>query len=44
MEYPTYSQDMTYAAFDHPVFDCDHHFYETADAFTRYLPKEHAAR
>ena len=42
MEYPTYSQDMTYAAFDHPVFDCDHHFYETADAFTRYLPKEHA--
>ena len=27
---------------DFPVFDVDNHMYETQDAFTRYLPKEHA--
>jgi predicted TIM-barrel fold metal-dependent hydrolase len=27
---------------DFPVFDADNHFYETTDAFTRYLPKEYA--
>lgn len=41
MEYPDFSTDMTFSQFEHRVFDCDHHFYETADAFTRYLPKEH---
>ena len=24
-----------------PVFDADHHLYETQDCFTRYLPREH---
>lgn len=38
MEYSRYSPDMTFADFGHPVFDCDFHFYEGADAFTRYLP------
>ena len=27
---------------DFPVFDADHHLYETEDAFTRHLPAEHA--
>jgi predicted TIM-barrel fold metal-dependent hydrolase len=27
---------------DFPVFDADNHLYETEDAFTRYLPEEHA--
>jgi predicted TIM-barrel fold metal-dependent hydrolase len=27
-------------ALDFPVFDADNHFYETVDAFTRYLPPE----
>src|SRR3978361_2243664 len=27
---------------DYPIFDADNHFYETKDAFTRYLPKEYA--
>ncbi|MGE0881399.1 MAG: amidohydrolase family protein [Acidimicrobiia bacterium] len=35
-----YSPDMEFTSFDHPVFDCDFHFYETAESFTRYLPKE----
>ena len=26
---------------DFPVFDADNHFYETTDAFTRYLPAEY---
>ena len=26
---------------DFPVFDADNHLYETQDAFTRFLPKEH---
>ena len=38
MEYSSYSPDMTYADYEHPVFDCDFHFYEGADAFTRHLP------
>jgi predicted TIM-barrel fold metal-dependent hydrolase len=42
MDYPKHSPDMAYSAFPGPVFDCDHHFYETADAFTRYLPDEYA--
>jgi predicted TIM-barrel fold metal-dependent hydrolase len=28
-------------ACDFPVFDADNHLYETEDAFTRFLPKEH---
>ena len=24
-----------------PVFDADNHFYETTEAFTRYLPKQY---
>jgi len=27
---------------DFPVFDADNHFYETTDAFTRYLPSEYS--
>jgi predicted TIM-barrel fold metal-dependent hydrolase len=27
---------------DFPVFDADNHMYETTDAFTKYLPEEHA--
>jgi predicted TIM-barrel fold metal-dependent hydrolase len=27
---------------DFPVFDADNHFYETTDAFTRYLPAEYS--
>ncbi|WP_197028877.1 amidohydrolase family protein [Blastococcus sp. URHD0036] len=27
---------------DFPVFDADNHFYETTDAFTKYLPAEYA--
>jgi predicted TIM-barrel fold metal-dependent hydrolase len=27
---------------DYPVFDADNHFYETTDAFTRYLPPEYS--
>ncbi|MCB0994821.1 MAG: amidohydrolase [Acidimicrobiales bacterium] len=42
MEYREHSAEMTYSSFDHPVFDCDFHFYEGADAFTRYLPDEYA--
>ncbi|MDE3202770.1 MAG: amidohydrolase family protein [Acidobacteriota bacterium] len=30
---------MTHAKVDFQVFDADNHMYETADAFTRYLPK-----
>ncbi len=41
MEYTRYSPDMTFSDFGHPVFDCDFHFYEGADAFTRYLPDEY---
>lgn len=41
MEYPKFSTDMAYSEVGHRVFDCDHHFYETADAFTRYLPSEY---
>src|SRR6478736_1136422 len=26
---------------DFPIFDADNHLYETEDAFTRHLPKEH---
>ena len=36
-----YSPDMTFTELPYKVFDCDFHFYETADAFTRYLPKEY---
>lgn len=41
MEYSAHSPEMTYSSFDHPVFDCDFHLYEGADAFTRYLPEEY---
>ncbi len=40
MDYSQHSADMTYSDFAHPVFDCDFHFYEGVDAFTRYLPPE----
>ena len=42
MEYPIHSNEMTYSDFASPVFDCDFHFYETADAFTRYLPAQYS--
>ena len=41
MEYSRYSRDMSFSEFGHPVFDCDFHLYEGADAFTRYLPQAH---
>ena len=41
MDYPKHAADMAYSDFPAPVFDCDFHLYETADAFTRYLPEEH---
>jgi predicted TIM-barrel fold metal-dependent hydrolase len=41
MEYARYSPDMTFSDFGHPVFDCDFHFYEGADAFTRHLPEQY---
>ena len=41
MEFHQYSPDMTYTERPYPVFDCDMHFYEEADSFTRYLPNEY---
>jgi hypothetical protein len=41
MEYSSHSPDMSYSEFAHPVFDCDFHLYEGADAFTRYLPSQY---
>src|SRR5579883_2132425 len=41
MEYKRYSPEMSFTEFDHPVFDCDFHFYEGVDAFTRYLPERY---
>ncbi|MCB1005596.1 MAG: hypothetical protein KDB35_15535, partial [Acidimicrobiales bacterium] len=41
MEYTPYAPDMSFSDFDHPVFDCDFHFYEEADSFTRYLPEQY---
>ncbi len=41
MEFQQYSPDMTYTERPYPVFDCDMHFYEEADSFTRYLPNEY---
>lgn len=38
MEYKRYSPQMSFSEFGHPVFDCDFHFYEGVDAFTRHLP------
>ena len=29
---------------DPPVFDCDNHYYEAADAFTRHVPRDMQAR
>ena len=26
---------------DFPVYDCDHHYYEPAEAFLKYLPDEY---
>jgi predicted TIM-barrel fold metal-dependent hydrolase len=39
MDYRRYSPEMSYSEFGHPVFDCDFHLYEGADAFTRHLPE-----
>jgi predicted TIM-barrel fold metal-dependent hydrolase len=41
VDYQRYSPDMLFTDFDHPVFDCDFHFYEGVDAFTRYLPEQY---
>ena len=41
MEYRRYSPDMSYSDFAHAVFDCDFHFYEGVDAFTRHLPSQY---
>ena len=41
MDYREHSADMSYSACDYPVFDCDFHFYEGVDAFTRHLPSEY---
>jgi len=42
VEYPNHSNEMHYSDFASPVFDCDFHLYETADAFTRYLPAQYS--
>ena len=42
MEFAPDSPDMEFTDIGHPVFDCDFHFYETAESFTRYLPKEYS--
>ncbi len=42
MEFHPYSPEMSFTELPYKVFDCDFHFYETADSFTRYLPKEYA--
>ena len=34
----------TAARYQGPIFDADTHLYETPDAFSRYMPKEHAER
>jgi predicted TIM-barrel fold metal-dependent hydrolase len=39
MEFTPHAPDMSYTELPYPVFDCDFHFYETADSFTRYLPE-----
>ena len=39
MEFIPFKPDMEFTDIGHPVFDCDFHFYETAEAFTRYLPE-----
>jgi predicted TIM-barrel fold metal-dependent hydrolase len=41
VEFTRYSPEMTYTELPYEVFDCDFHFYETADSFTRYLPGEY---
>jgi len=41
VEFSIYRPDMSFTDFDHPVFDCDFHFYEEADSFTRYLPEQY---
>ena len=41
MEFQQHSPQMTYTERPYPVFDCDMHFYEEADSFTRYLPKQY---
>jgi predicted TIM-barrel fold metal-dependent hydrolase len=33
---------MEFTDIGYPVFDCDFHFYETAESFTRYLPAEYS--
>ena len=38
------SREKTGHRYTGPIFDADTHLYETADAFTRYLPKEYAER
>jgi predicted TIM-barrel fold metal-dependent hydrolase len=42
MEFTPFKPDMEFTDIGHPVFDCDFHFYETAESFTRYLPKEYS--
>ena len=42
MEFTPWSNDMEFTDIKTPVFDCDFHFYETAESFTRYLPKEYS--
>lgn len=41
MEFRQHSAEMEYTDCGMPVFDCDFHFYEGVDAFTRYLPSEY---
>jgi predicted TIM-barrel fold metal-dependent hydrolase len=40
MEFVHYSPDMSFTEVPYRVFDCDQHFYETTESFTRYLPAE----
>lgn len=41
MRYSEYSEDLEFTDFNAPVFDCDMHLYETAESFTRHLPKQY---
>lgn len=35
---------MSSRSLPYPVFDIDNHMYETTDALTKYLPKEHRGK
>ncbi len=42
MDFSSYDPDMSFTEAGLRVFDCDMHFYETAESFTRYLPDRYS--